>query len=719
MSISRFAFVSCVLLTVHAEVLALSLGPVQGRAWLGNRLAVQVPVYLHPDEINQDLCVQVLSNYMGEESQALTLDYELVNSQQAQTKMVLLKSRQLVQDFVVHFGVSVGCASVIRRQYTLLIDPPPVGQPAETTAPTTSAAVARAATAATTTNAATPTQTPASSSENKPQAPKPRPDSLAKKSDRNTRNTQEGPQPNAPSRPHTAIEAGHDNKPLTALPASSPAVSSTVIAASDLNLNEIEFLPPLKMDSTPPSFEGGNEAQREEFRQLWSAIQTPLEVQASNNKELLKLNTTLIQKEEKIKSIENQNQQLQTIANEDSKWYSQASLIISIILLLLSWALFIIFLMKTPYWHRIKKLFNRKKQKNTSSLETQFPSDAGLHSSEEVRSQNSLMNFDSIFPEDELEKFRKNKENLDSKPLPFSNSTLNEATRAVATEELFDLQQQVEFFISLGQAHQAVEVLKAYISENEERSPLAYLDLLKLQYDLGLQEDYEHTRREFNAKFNAGTPSFEHYSYSRRSLERYPLALSRIQALWPGPSVLALLERTIFKQEMEDEQAAIFDLEAYRELLLLYGIARELNNPSDKPISFNSLFSPTEEKVTPFEVSGFPEFSPTRLQPLNATFIDDLNKDLNESLHDVQAKNLSSQFPDVFLDTLKDNLRDTPTQSETEKNKPQNLKPNSPVTDALEQKTRVFSLKSTEDLKLDFSDLDSPDQGKAYKIKKS
>ena len=61
MSISRFAFVSCVLLTVHAEVLALSLGPVQGRAWLGNRLAVQVPVYLHPDEINQDLCVQVLS----------------------------------------------------------------------------------------------------------------------------------------------------------------------------------------------------------------------------------------------------------------------------------------------------------------------------------------------------------------------------------------------------------------------------------------------------------------------------------------------------------------------------------------------------------------------------------------------------------------------------------------------------------------------------------
>jgi hypothetical protein len=68
---------------------------------------------------------------------------------------------------------------------------------------------------------------------------------------------------------------------------------------------------------------------------------------------------------------------------------------------------------------------------------------------------------------------------------------------------------------------------------------------------------------------------------------------------------------------------------------------------------------------------------------------------------------------------LKDNLRDTAPRSELERNKSQNLKPDSSVADTLEQKTRVFSLKNTDDLKLDFSDLDSIDEGKSYKIKKS
>ena len=151
---------------------------------------------------------------------------------------------------------------------------------------------------------------------------------------------------------------------------------------------------------------------------------------------------------------------------------------------------------------------------------------------------------------------------------------------SMATEELFDLQQQVEFFVSLGQAEQAVDVLLAHLSDSHEPSPLAYLDLLKLYHDLNRQSEYEALRSDFNRQFGAAAPPFERYSYSRRGLERYETALSRIQSLWPTPAVLDVIEASIFRHATTpDESEEMFDLEAYRELLMLYGIARELIEP--------------------------------------------------------------------------------------------------------------------------------------------
>lgn len=164
-------------------------------------------------------------------------------------------------------------------------------------------------------------------------------------------------------------------------------------------------------------------------------------------------------------------------------------------------------------------------------------------------------------------------------PSDFLVSTLVDGARSVATEELLDLQQQVEFFISLGQADQAVEVLVNHLSDSHEPSPLAYLDLLKLYHELGRRSEYESLRTEFNRLFRGGAPEFDSYSHSRRGLERYESAMSRIQSLWPRPEVLDVIERSIFRQGLGD-QDFVFDLEAYRELLLLYSVARELNAPN-------------------------------------------------------------------------------------------------------------------------------------------
>jgi hypothetical protein len=147
--------------------------------------------------------------------------------------------------------------------------------------------------------------------------------------------------------------------------------------------------------------------------------------------------------------------------------------------------------------------------------------------------------------------------------------------RSVATEELFDVQQQADFFVSLGETDKAIAVLKDHLSESQEPSPLAYLDLLKLYHQLGYEAEYTALREEFNRTFNASAPLFEHYTDDGRGLDSYETAFGRIQALWPQPRVLDVIEQSIFK-EANDFDGEVFGLEAYRELLLLHSIAKEM-----------------------------------------------------------------------------------------------------------------------------------------------
>jgi hypothetical protein len=148
--------------------------------------------------------------------------------------------------------------------------------------------------------------------------------------------------------------------------------------------------------------------------------------------------------------------------------------------------------------------------------------------------------------------------------------------RAVKAEELFDVQQQADFFVSLGQKDQAIEVLRSHIEESEETSALVYLDLLKLYHQQGEQLEFEAFRQEFNARFNGEMPEFDEYSEAAtgEGLQAYPLAMSRIVALWPSAKVVSVIEESMFRQP--DLQTAAFDLEAYRELLLLYAMIKDI-----------------------------------------------------------------------------------------------------------------------------------------------
>ncbi|MBC7375883.1 MAG: hypothetical protein H7346_00400 [Burkholderiaceae bacterium] len=203
-------------------------------------------------------------------------------------------------------------------------------------------------------------------------------------------------------------------------------------------------------------------------------------------------------------------------------------------------------------------------------------------------------------------------------------SSLPGMSRAVNAEELFDIQQQADFFVSLGQHDQAIEVLKNHISDNVETSALAYLDLLKIYHSLGRREEYDLLRVDFNRVFNAQVPLFDSYTNDSNGLESYHSAMSRIEALWPSAKVLEIIEESIFRKPGTGDGEA-FDLEAYRELLLLYAIAKDvvdrhadsaeyvLSGPSSLPADSDggSQFGQTSR------------FSATNIQPLSAAHYTD------------------------------------------------------------------------------------------------
>jgi pilus assembly protein FimV len=169
----------------------------------------------------------------------------------------------------------------------------------------------------------------------------------------------------------------------------------------------------------------------------------------------------------------------------------------------------------------------------------------------------------------------------------FAPSTYS-APRLVAAEELFDIQEQADFFLSLNQPEQAIEVLKNHITENVETSALAYMDLFDIYHNAGMQKDYADLRDEFNRVFNADVPEFASYGARSNGLEDFPKVLTQIQQTWHRPQQAQdVIEESIFRQPEQDQQP--LDMTAYRELMLLYALAKELGRPdsgySKLPIS--------------------------------------------------------------------------------------------------------------------------------------
>jgi len=151
---------------------------------------------------------------------------------------------------------------------------------------------------------------------------------------------------------------------------------------------------------------------------------------------------------------------------------------------------------------------------------------------------------------------------------------LAEEPHELSVEELLDLEQQADFFIALGQEDAAVDLLMSHLRSAGGQSPLPYTKLLEIYRRQGDRSAYERTRARFNRRFNAYAPDWDIGPGAGRTLEDYPETIAYVQAVWPSPiDAMAALEAMLFKR---DERSELFDLPAYRDVLLLYSLARDL-----------------------------------------------------------------------------------------------------------------------------------------------
>jgi hypothetical protein len=145
--------------------------------------------------------------------------------------------------------------------------------------------------------------------------------------------------------------------------------------------------------------------------------------------------------------------------------------------------------------------------------------------------------------------------------------------RDVSIEELIDLEQQAEFFVVLGQDEAAIELLAEHLRSTGGGSPLPYLKLLEIFQRRGDRAAYERMRTRFNHRFNAYAPDWGADLQGGRSLEDYAGIIPRLQQVWSRPlDAMAELEALLFRKS----RGELFELRAYREVLFLYSLARDL-----------------------------------------------------------------------------------------------------------------------------------------------
>jgi pilus assembly protein FimV len=237
-----------------------------------------------------------------------------------------------------------------------------------------------------------------------------------------------------------------------------------------------------------------------------------------------------------------------------------------------------------------------------------------------------------------------------TEPMPQLSLREGGAARDVSIEELIDLEQQAEFFVVLGQDEAAIDLLVEHLRSTGGGSPLPYLKLLEIHRRRDERDAYERIRNRFNHRFNAYAPEWGVDLGHGRSLDDYAGVIPRLQQIWPQPlDAMAELEALLFRKS----RGELFDLPAYREVLFLYSLARDLLDRGAADVGDVDLLLPMSDG------SSFGTTSPSPFQALERNAFRDTEIPEDRPTRPVDLDVTSISRPTSIFDVLDDTVPPT------------------------------------------------------------
>jgi pilus assembly protein FimV len=626
--ILRSSALGGLLLLITSSSYAVSLGPVRGTALVGRTLDLSIVARLDPSDDVAALCTEAELSYSDTRIDSGKINIRTSPTGEPGQALIRVTSSAIVDEPVVSLNLRAGCSAKNSRRYVLLADLPM--QAAERPLPAVPASPVPVL-------PSVPSGSTRGSSAGA--------ESNASAASREPRDTSSAPPPavRAPRRPRppaSAAETTQGRNTVTSRPAGGGALAQSLRlgdstqrkpGAPRLRLDSAELpaesTPNLKSFSELQSLPSETNPRRSEFAALWRALNLRPDEVARDAQRLDELQA-------QTRSLRDVNTKSQTelgLARDQLKKAEVERYANPLVYALL--ALLAALLLGAGYFYYRFKNTRRgtawwdqrdaepaqpergAKRVEPKALESRFPVATRLVVAAPAQPSAPRLEENSV------PGFRAG----DS---TFSPSGIAASARGVNVNELFDIAQQADFFVSLGQHDHAIEVLANHIRENVQTSPLAYLDLFKLYHDMDRQKDYDELRIDFNRIFNAEVPPFEGFRQRGEGLDAYEGAISRIQSLWNTPRVLDVIEESLFRKPGQPSEA--FGLEAYRELLLLYAIANDLIDsprepdfdPTDLPASPKGAFAQGAGRE-PETADSF-----TELQPLSTSAIYGVSGDM-------------------------------------------------------------------------------------------
>lgn len=577
--------------------MALSLGKNRGVALVGRSLDMTVRVALDPGDDAQNMCPDVDifygDNRVDKALQQVSVSAIEGSSSEAQIR---IRSQAAIDELVVSAYVRVGCSRKIERRYVMLVDLVP-DAPVSQEPVVGAVAAVKAQIAASSTKAEKSKTSSTYKSEHK---------AKSKAEHASAKVVQDAAQPPAP------VVSLDSNVPERTLHASRTLTKHQ----ANLKLEPVD----LPMEAEP-------KLKASEFLSVVPSLDAPRPPKIETDIERL-------QKEVKKNQSVIADLKVKLQKAQQARWATVVAYVLGGLLVMALAALVFVWRKasiagRAPWWHSQRNQLNElvpdqvrgepKVLRSEAFIESAYDElepEPGLDDApdsllEEVV-QSTLQPDDEPLPKIAIEKSEPKSAREPKPALDFSVGESPGMSRTVKAEELFDVQRQADFFVSLGQHEQAINVLRNHIvGDKAHISALAYIDLFNLYHQLDRRDDYETLRQDFNGLFNAQVPPFDLYETSGPGLEANQEILQAIINAWTLPEVPELIESHIFCQPGSDVH--VFSLEAYRELLLLYAIAKDSEldaSPVHAPVPVKAQVKPVTQNAELLPTQTMPKASP-------------------------------------------------------------------------------------------------------------